>query len=312
MKKNLHHSLLLIAVCVFTNTSSLFAQVTLPNDSFEQWDSSGNPPPFDWHQPSDWSSTNPVTEFISAGITKSTDAHSGNFAAQIKTLNIFGTYRAGGLVCGHAKNVTSPDYTILPVTGGQPVSNKPVKVRGWYKFSTTTSSDSACVIVINKKWNTGSSDYDTIGLSRTYLPPASTYTLFEAWITDWDNFNSPDSVAVAFFSSNPDTASAGGILLVDDVELDFTTSISENEISMNEFQLYPNPASDELNIFFNKNSFFTSLNIYSSIGKIISSEKISGDSNFTIDVHSLPAGLYLIEMKNDTGLSVQKKFLKVD
>ena len=309
MKKILQHSLILVVVGVLTNNTLLFAQVTLPNDSFEQWDSSGQPSPFNWHQPSDWSSTNPVTEFISAGITKSTDAHSGNFAAQIRTLNIFGTEHAGGLVCGHAKTEI-PSYSILPITGGEPVSNKPLKVRGWYKFSSPTAGDSACVIVINKKWNTANSWYDTIGLSRTNLPTASTYTLFEAWITDWDNLNSPDSVVVAFFSSNPDTASSSGILLVDDVELDFTTSISE--ISENEFQLYPNPASDELNISFNKNSSFTSLNIYSSIGKIISAEKISGETDFTIDVHSLFSGLYLLELKNENGFSLQKKFLKVD
>ena len=145
MKKILLTALSLIFVFLFSNKNSI-AQTALPNPGFEQWDSSNQAPPFDWHQPSDWSSTNPVTEFSSAGITKSLDAHAGNFATQIRSQNIFGTFRSGGLVCGKAKTQTFPNYTILPITGGETVTGKPKKVRGYYKFSSDSLNDSACVI----------------------------------------------------------------------------------------------------------------------------------------------------------------------
>ncbi|HAP01837.1 MAG TPA: hypothetical protein DCQ93_07945 [Bacteroidetes bacterium] len=100
---------LLVSGFVINIHSAVTAQVSLSNSGFEQWDSSNQAPPFDWHQPSDWSSTNPATEFNTAGITKSTDAHSGNFAARIITQNIFGVYHAGGLVSGHAHAFAFPD-----------------------------------------------------------------------------------------------------------------------------------------------------------------------------------------------------------
>ncbi len=296
----------------FGSAVKSFAQTSLPNPGFEQWDSSGNPPPFDWHQPSDWSSTNPVTEFNSAGITKSVGAHAGSFAVQIKSQNIFGTQRAGGLVCGHAKTQTFPDYTILPITGGEPVGSKTKKVRGYYKFSTITSGDSAYVIAINKKWNSGLNQPDTIGLGILKLPPASSYTLFELSIADWDSLVAPDSIVVAFFSSNPDTALEGGILLVDDVELDFSNAIQTVNDGSSSINIFPNPSSGVFNIRFNEKNNFVQMNIYSALGKLIFTQNISGQNAFQFDLKNFPEDMYWFELKNKKGELLRRKFLKMN
>ncbi len=310
MKKNLPAFLFLI-VLIFNSSLKSAAQISLPNQSFEQWDSSGQPSPFDWHQPSDWSSTNPVTEFNSAGITKTTDAHSGSFATQIKSQNIFGTQHAGGLVCGHAKTSFS-NYTILPITGGEPVGSKPKKIKGYYKFSTLTPGDSANVIAINKKWNSSLTEPDTIGYGILKLPPANSYTQFELIISDWNSLVNPDSVVVAFFSSDPDTAFQGGTLIVDDVVLDFETSIETINVNDEGLQVYPNPATDLLAVYFNEENDFTILTFYSLTGKVIYTENISEKKSIQIKTLNFPSGIYWIELRNKYGKSIRKKILKTD
>ena len=298
-------------VLILSATVKSSAQTTLPNSGFEQWDSSGQPSPFDWHQPSDWSSTNPVTEFNSAGITKSFDAHSGTFGAQIKSQNIFGTQHAGGLVCGHAKTFFS-NYSILPITGGEPVSGKPKKVRGYYKFSTLTSGDSAYVIAINKKWNSSLTQPDTIGFGIIKLPPISTYTLFEIPISDWNALVNPDSIVVAFFSSNPDTGLSGGILIVDDVELDFETGIATVAETNKLIRIYPNPASDILTVSIDQKNIFTELTVFSSLGELILSENISEKNSIQFNTKTFQSGLYWIEMKNKNGELIREKVVKIN
>lgn len=309
MKNYLSLTLLFFIFYCF-NITELRAQL-LPNSGFEQWDSSGQPAPFDWHQPSDWSSTNPVTEFNSAGITKTTDSHSGNFAAQIKSQNIFGTQHAGGLVCGHAKTSFS-DYTILPITGGETVGSKPKKLKGFYKFSSPTSGDSACVIAINKKWNSSITQPDTIGFGILKLPPSNTYIQFELIITDWNTLVNPDSVVVAFFSSNPDTGLAGSTLIIDDVELDFETNIESVNDKDAGVQVFPNPASDRICVIFNRENNFTQLNFYSLTGKIFYTENISEKKMFQIATINFPSGIYWIELKKTNGDVIRKKIIKVD
>ncbi len=300
--------------CLVVNVIGLVsisqAQIVIPNAGFEQWDSSGSPAPFNWLQPTDWSSTNPVTEFIGAGISKTTDSHSGNFASQIRTLNVFGTNRAGGLVCGKAKTETSPSYTIFPITGGQTVTGKPINVRGFYKFSSVTSGDSAWVIVINKKWNASLNAPDTIGFGIKKLPLAGGYELFEVAISDWNAAVNPDSIVVAFFSSNPDSALAGGIFFVDQVIIDFATSVETPDDKIIGINIFPNPTDGIIKINFNKPGSFEQLQVISSTGKIILTKNISGLQSYLLDIEKLPVGLYLLEFKNEKGEVFRKNIVK--
>jgi len=299
---------LLVSGFVINIHSAVTAQVSLSNSGFEQWDSSNQAPPFDWHQPSDWSSTNPATEFNTAGITKSTDAHSGNFAARIITQNIFGVYHAGGLVSGHAHAFAFPDYTIYPITGGQSVTGKPMHVSGYYKFSSTSANDSALLFVINKKWNVANSSYDTIGYSRLALAPVSSYTLFDLDIADWDNLNDPDSIVVAFFSSNPDTAftGTGGVLLVDDVQIGFTSS-AESNIGYHSITVFPNPVNS--NLFIQSEDKINSISVFNILGMNVFENRNINSTHSQIDVCNLSFGVYILEIKSHTGVE-RVKFLK--
>ncbi len=80
-------------------------------------------------------------------------------------------------------------------------------------------------------------------------------------------------------------------------------SISESKPT-----LYPNPATDELTIK-TANSSYTSLTISNSIGQAMMQQTIS-NTQTKVNVKALPAGLYYVTIKGESGNSVQK-FVKL-
>ena len=85
------------------------------------------------------------------------------------------------------------------------------------------------------------------------------------------------------------------------------TGISEQETLLNAINLYPNPASDELNIAFNvqTNIEISQILIYNSIGQLIGEEEISFKNNSgSINVFDLPNGVYYLNLNG-----VNKRFV---
>ena len=82
-----------------------------------------------------------------------------------------------------------------------------------------------------------------------------------------------------------------------------TTVSVQEELKEHEIQLYPNPVSDHLLIEsdLQENQAFQ---IYSSIGKLVLSGKITAQNN-TLDLSELPAQIYFFKMENKT-----MKFIK--
>ena len=83
------------------------------------------------------------------------------------------------------------------------------------------------------------------------------------------------------------------------------SNISELETS-NYFTVFPNPATNELNIDVELSLINNQLNIYSISGKLIESYKLKGRK---IDITSLTKGIYFIEINDDTK-KYYSKFVK--
>lgn len=79
---------------------------------------------------------------------------------------------------------------------------------------------------------------------------------------------------------------------------------SVDDITKTAFSLYPNPATDRLNVSFNE-SMYTTYQIYDLTGREIISGTINGKNNIQINVGSLQTGTYLLKVNNIT-----KKFIK--
>jgi hypothetical protein len=75
--------------------------------------------------------------------------------------------------------------------------------------------------------------------------------------------------------------------------------------------LYPNPATNEVNIIYDANSNIKTIAIYNIIGKVMSVFKVSGNSA-NLDVEHLPSGIYFTRMINsEGGVVATRKFTKI-
>jgi len=85
----------------------------------------------------------------------------------------------------------------------------------------------------------------------------------------------------------------------------------KNTIVESSFTLYPNPASDQLTIHsssFNRNETITA-SIMNMLGETLKDEKINWHNEESINIKSLPAGIYVLLLKFEN-YSIVKKFVK--
>lgn len=97
-----------------------------------------------------------------------------------------------------------------------------------------------------------------------------------------------------------------------DVIIDNCTAIDEN--LANHFEIYPNPASSQLNVTFgSKSQDNCSIVIYSHIGQVVYNEKIqhtAGIMNIDLDISAYNSGLYVIKIQSGDEILASKKFIK--
>jgi hypothetical protein len=114
--------------------------------------------------------------------------------------------------------------------------------------------------------------------------------------------NNANGASLSFWYSKP----AGGAL----TQLDFETSV-ENQSFINSFEIYPNPASQQLNVKYNlKENTGLALKIYDITGKLVLSNNLnqvsSGENIINIDLSEFSNGLYVLQFTNGKE-SVSKK-----
>ena len=80
----------------------------------------------------------------------------------------------------------------------------------------------------------------------------------------------------------------------------------ESIIEDNSITLYPNPTNNEISI--SSESFINSIEIYNSLGQKVYTETINSKEK-TIDISSLPSGVYVLGAKTDDGI-MRKKIIK--
>lgn len=73
-------------------------------------------------------------------------------------------------------------------------------------------------------------------------------------------------------------------------------SVEENYLS-NQIAVFPNPANNKLNVVIenivNEN---ISINIYNSLGGLISSPSSNGENSFTINTEEFSSGIYILQL----------------
>ncbi len=82
--------------------------------------------------------------------------------------------------------------------------------------------------------------------------------------------------------------------------------LSTNTFLSEKFNLFPNPASDVVNISNSENRIVNKVDVYDVTGKLINTQKFSNESEIQLNVEALSSGTYLLHLQTNEGIAVKK------
>ncbi len=264
----------------------------IANGNFENWTPLVIEEPYNW-----WNINFALTDNTPYSATKTTDAYHGTYALRLETREVFEDTL--GFITNGRFDENGP-------TGGMQVWQTPDKLTGYYKYTPVGPDSALAALSIY-------SNSTIIDSSMIMLGAASTYTYFEISL-NYNAWPPPDTLNIAFSSSNMENhanARVGSVLFLDSLNLTYKpVSINEAVESKNEFIVYPNPASNFINIMSKypvKENVHIS--IYNTIGSIVLEKTLHSLSNYKLDISNLKTALYLYSIQTEDDV-INGKFLK--
>lgn len=269
------------------NVQLIGASQPFPNQSFENWTDVSVEEPDNW---------NTLNLFSLLGgpisVTKSTDAHGGNFAARVETIDIDGD-TLGFLFNG--------DLAEDGPHGGMAVNANPKKLNGFYKY-TPTGLDTALAGLVAYSYNSTLDSLIPVDSALVQLTSTAGYTSFEVSLT-YNGFPPIDTLGILFSASNALEEGfyqgVGSVLLLDDLSLEyFPASVEEVDNSL-PIAIYPNPVKSVLYLQYGNIQESISLDIYNLLGARITGKRIDTNgigSTISINTTDLPNGIYIYKV----------------
>lgn len=86
--------------------------------------------------------------------------------------------------------------------------------------------------------------------------------------------------------------------------------LSTSDFQKNKFQLYPNPAKEKLFISATKHAGNLKVKIFSTAGKLLSTQKVELENQTSIAISQLATGIYFLNIQDENGNTTIKKFIK--
>ncbi|MEI6574697.1 MAG: T9SS type A sorting domain-containing protein [Bacteroidota bacterium] len=206
----------------------------LPNGSFENWTSN-----IIFQQPTGYSTTNFRSyHFLGSGnVSRTSDAHSGNYAARLETVGNGTHVEPAGIFAGQPGNGV--------IIGGIPYTQTPISMSFWAKGN-IPSGDSAIVMFLFKK------SFQPIGGGYAVLKGSyanyQQFVITPFWVTP---MQTPDTLAVTITSSSYNNLSGmGSILYIDNISFTGVTA----QIPNNDLEQWNDYVSEEPQNWMSSNS----------------------------------------------------------
>ncbi|UPT71684.1 MAG: T9SS type A sorting domain-containing protein [Flavobacterium sp. JAD_PAG50586_2] len=112
----------------------------------------------------------------------------------------------------------------------------------------------------------------------------------------------PNNASI-YFDSNPAIVTAT-------FNSKFTVPLAVETFDSNSLALYPNPATNSVNIdLINTNEQISRVVFYDILGKIVKAVSTTATESLTVDVSDFPKGVYLVEITSDTNMKLSKKLV---
>lgn len=280
------------------------AQNAIPNPGFENWVNGGTF--FSGYQnPQGWGTLNSATSLLGVETVKRTTeaqfVHSGNSAIKLETfyINLLNRPAQGICVTGSI-NIDTEE-----IEGGLSYNLRPDNFSGWYQYY-PAGADTGQVAAVLTKWNLLLQKRDTVAIAgKWFLEQNNSYQQFVAPFEYWSEI-SPDTLMVILVSSSQFEPVVGSVLYLDDLSMNFTTSV-QNQTAKSNIAVYPNPASEVIHFEFSERGTFE---VYSLNGTFTSSGIVNAGIN-SIVVDKWSPGIYMLNIYAETGdkFSVTRVFI---
>lgn len=295
-----------IVIAMFFSINICDAQQDIVNGDFEFWDTipgtNGLEDPVGWKSNNQTIHNCPNGNYIT-GISKSTDAYSGNFALKINPINNIGGWGDNAGIVLTPGNCSYFDCFDLPCDQNL-VTYRHGKIVGYYKyFQDPAVYDTVRLVSIQPLYDSLGNAWDNLSFTYKWFQPANVWTYFEIPV---QYFYGPSfqgvvfNLGVKFFSTNI-SPTPSGYFLLDSLAIvpDLTTGLtkqSKNSLII----LSPNPADEILTIsciepFY----YFEIMDLRGSIVKI-------GSFSKTLDVTYLKKGIYFVRLQGKEKTIVEK------
>ncbi|RYF12927.1 MAG: T9SS type A sorting domain-containing protein [Flavobacteriales bacterium] len=257
---------------------------------------------------------------------KDADMHEGAFAAKLMTKDFGDTLKKVPVLMTNAKQNVSlsallgADFdnidlmSLFRFSECTPMYGKRIDSITAYVKTPATNADSGAVFVLAYQKVQSSSGTDSnavIGQGGMTVAPNSNGYIKIAVPVMYTAGQATDSMVVGFVSSSADFT-VDNTLFVDHVEIFASTPSSVSTVKATDlgFQVYPNPATTQINFNNKGNMMHTILIIQNSVGQIMHYAPLGQGIN-TIDLGKYAAGTYFYEVYNEKGTARQTgKFVK--
>lgn len=213
--KNTILPLQIIGITVFLFLyNNLYGQGVIPNGDFESWPPGNNNNPEFWDSPNSLTGGFPIFLFT---VEKTTDSHTGNYAASLTTSTFFGETIPGLLSLGTLNiDLINPEDTEFI---GVPFSDRPAQLGGYYKYS-SPGDDFGGIGILLSRYNEVTAQRDSIAFGLTVLFEEAEYTAF-SFPLQYFSYQEPDSLNIVILSSASPFIVSGSNLIIDDLFFDY-------------------------------------------------------------------------------------------
>lgn len=288
MKKQFSPFFILSSLLLIVSAPA-FAQI--PNASFETWESItylGKT----YNNISGWNTSNYMNVFNNEPemVTKTTDAYEGTYAVSFINKPNFNHMSAMAATGGGPFEEKSSEKF--------PVTEKVKKLKGYYKYNYTATSDSCSIFVILYK------DSNTIGYGEFASGnKISAFTQFTVDIQYYEDVE-PDSASIHIYVTR-DNFREGSEMVIDALSFETTnTGIFDRETGKTiKAAVYPNPATGNATIEFDQVSAgHTQVTVYDILGNAVAQPSreqafTAGTNQLKWDTTPLSPGIYFIKIK---------------
>ncbi|MDO5968331.1 T9SS type A sorting domain-containing protein [Flavivirga aquimarina] len=100
-----------------------------------------------------------------------------------------------------------------------------------------------------------------------------------------------------------------GTVYYDNIVLISDGSLGTDDLAQETFKVYPNPATEKINVDLSTLSSNAAINIYDLTGKLVYKEEDLSNTLHSIE-HNLKSGMYIVSVKNDNKLVTSKLIIK--